>query len=173
MSPPVRIPEMEEFMSWPNGKKFAFIAIGNYFKTYGKNKQLNRADVYRHMKNLREAEKLIFVEEPQYEKMVWGYVNDLLHAEYITKTKGFVQAGKEHYWFTITKKGTALHRRVSFALNVGPEEIIDLASKTDSVKFASSLKNLEGRSYPAPSLKKIKEALDSLKKEVKESEKGK
>src|SRR5437879_3433565 len=120
MAPPVRIPEMHKFMTWPNGKKFTLIAIGNYYKSHKKNDELNRAAVYRHMKNLKDAEKLIFVEKQQYEKMVWGYVDDLIEEGYIKKTKRFEEAGREHYWFTITDRGIDLHRRVSFALNYGP-----------------------------------------------------
>jgi len=173
MTSSVRIPDMEEFNRWPNAKKFTFTTIGNYFKTHSKDEQLSRADVYRHMKTLKDAGKLIFVDTQPYEKMVWKYVDELLQEEYVEETQRLKVGNKEHYRFRITRKGINLHKGVSHALNIAPDEIFDLASKMNPTNFVSTLKNLEGRSYPAPSLKKIKEALEKVKKEVRESEEQK
>lgn len=133
---------------------------------------MNRADVYRHIKDLKENNRQIFVEDRPYEKMVWNYVDQFLDEGFIEKTREFELAGRDHYWFKITVQGEDLHKRVSFALNYGPNDISQFVDSAEAKKEISNKIDdaLRTRSFPAPSFEDIKKALESLKKEVKEPE---
>jgi hypothetical protein len=154
---------MLEFMTWPNVKKFTFITVGNYFKTQ-KKETMNRADVYRHMQNLQEGERQIFVDKKPDETLVWKYVDKLLEEALAEKKESFTVAEREHYWFKLTEKGRDLHRRVSFALNFGPDDISELVDSLDCKKeLADKVNAILDRSYPVPSVEHFRLALDCLK----------
>lgn len=163
--PPVGSTEMLEFMMWPNVKKFTFITLANYFKTR-KEEEMNRADVYRHMQNVKDNERQIFVTKKPYETQVWRYVDALAEEGLIQITEKFVVANRNHYKFKLTDKGVDLHRRISFALNFGPDDISKLIDSSECRgQLAGKIDDLLSRSFPAPSAKNIKEVFESLKKE--------